>query len=326
MKRRQFAQAISGITALGVSGCLSRSGGGGGDFPSEEITFIVPYPTGSGFDAYARAISDVWDDEVGVDVIVDNIDGAGGLTATETLYSADPDGYTVGFLNIPGFSVSELTQDVNYELAEMEHLARVTQGTYVLYGNPDEVESWDDLTEMETVDWGVEGMGASNAMAAIVTSEAAGMDTNFVTGYSSPEIRQAVIQTEIDVGLHTVGTARDQIEEGDLQPLLVFSEEPIDWMPDAQLTEDVPELEGLAQVVNMSRIVSAPPDLDEDRAAFLEETLLNTLHSDELEEWAEETGQALNRRAGRQEAGEVIDQSLEIFEQYVDVIEEYVED
>lgn len=327
--RRTFLKAAGTIgvaSSVGLAGCTS----GGGEFPDRDVTFLEPYGAGSGFDAYARAISDVWSDILGVEVVVENVTGAGGRTMVEQLYRADADGYTVGILNLPGFAVAQNVLDVGYDLTEMTPLGRVTRGTYTMYtaSDRDDIQTWEDLAEMEEVDWGIEGMGTSNSFVSIVFAASADINVNFVGGYEgSPDVRRAVIQHETDVSQHTVSSAGPLIRDGDLKPLIAYAErdELPDWFPDVpHTTEEVDQFQGFADSLNISRIVAAPPDVDEERAAVLEETLWETFNSDELHQWAEEAERAIESPVQGDEAMAVIQGAMETFEPHRDLIEPYL--
>lgn len=329
--RRKFlktAGAMSVASSVGVTGCV---GGQDGDFPNEDITFLEPYGAGSGFSAYANAIADVWEDELGVEVVVEHVTGAGGRIMVEQLYNADPDGHTVGILNIPGFAVSQVVLDVDYDLGEMTHLGRVTRGTYTMYtaSDRDDIQTWEDVSEMDEVDWGIEGMGTSNSFVSIVFSEAADINVNFVGGYEgSPDVRRAVVQHETDVSQHTVSSAGPMIRDGDLKPLIAYAERDNlpDWFPDVpHTTEEVDQFEGFADSLNISRIVSAPPGVEDDVAETLEETLWNVFQSDELQEWADEADRALESQLQSDEAAEVIEGSIDTFEPHLDAIEPHMD-
>lgn len=328
--RRQFVKttgAIGVAGSVGVAGCLGTEG----EFPDQEITFLEPYGAGSGFDAYARAVADVWEDELGVDVVVDNVTGAGGRIAVEQLYAAEPDGYTVGILNLPGFAVSQNALDVDYDLTEMTTLGTVTRGTYTMYtaSDRDDIETWEDLAEMDEVDWGIEGMGTSNSFVSIVFAAAADINVNFVSGYEgSPDVRRSVVQHETDVSQHTVSSAGPMIRDGDLDPLIAYAERDDlpDWFPDTpHTTEEVDEFEGFAEALNISRVIAAPPGVDEERADILEETLWDVFHSEELQEWADDADRALEGQLQGDESMGVIEGSLETFEPHMDLIEPYLD-
>lgn len=323
--RRKFlktAGAIGVTSSVGFAGCV----GGGGEFPSQNITILEPYGAGSGFDAYARAVADAWEEFV----VVENVTGAGGRTMTEQLYAAESDGYTISILNIPGFAVVQTVLDVDYDPTEMTHLGRVTRGVYTVdtAADRDDIETWEDLIEMDEVNWGIEGMGTSNSFVSIVFNETAGINVNYVSGYeSSTDVRRSVIQHENDVYQETISSAGPMIRNGDLKPLIVYAErdELPDWFPDVpHTTEEVDQFEGYADSLNISRIFSAPPDVDEDRAEMLEETLWETFKSDALQEWAEEAERALEGQVQGDECSEIIQGSIETFEPHQDVIEQYV--
>lgn len=326
--RRTFLKSVGAVgLASGLAGCT----GGEGDFPSREITFLEPYGAGSGFDAYARAIADVWPEYLGVDVVVENVTGAGGRVMTEQLFGSDGDGYTVGILNIPGFAVAQTVLDVSYDLLEMSHLGRVTRGTYTMYtaADRDDYQSWEDLADADEVNWAIEGMGTSNSFVSIVFCESAGINVNFVGGYEgSPDVRRSVIQHENDVSQHTVSSAGPLIREGDLKPLIAYAqrENLPDWFPEdlPHTTEEVDRFEGFADSLNISRIVSAPPGVDDDRVQVLEDTLWETFQSDELQQWGEEAQRALEGQVQSDGARDIIEGSVETFEPHRDAIEPYV--
>ncbi len=326
--RRTFLKGIGVSGLAGLAGCAGL-GGGGGEYPSENITYINPYGEGSGFDTYARGLAPIWADQFDADIeiTVDNITGGGGRRATETLYNADPDGYTVGFLNIPGFAISQVLQEPDYDLREMTHLGRVVRATYILQTNPDnDVESWEDLQAMDQVDWGITGVGSSASFASILTATAADISLNFVAGYDGgTDVMRALQQGELDAALYTASTSRPFIEDGRTQPLLQYTDTALSWLgSDVPLTEDIDIFQGY-QNLNLSRIVSAPPELPSDVTETLRTTLWDALQSDEFEEWAEGAERSLANRAQGEEAAEVVDSAFQIAQNNSDTLSGFLD-
>jgi len=64
------------------------------EWPARPITMIVPYAAGGPPDVIARIIAPGMSDSLGVQVVVENISGAGGITGTARVARAAPDGYT----------------------------------------------------------------------------------------------------------------------------------------------------------------------------------------------------------------------------------------
>ena len=327
--RRAFLKGVGAAGIGSLAGCTAITGGGGGEFPSEDITYQVPYGEGSGFDTYARGLAPVWESQFDTDVniVVENITGGGGRRSTEQLYNADADGYTVGFLNIPGFAISQVIQGPDYSLREMTHLGRVVRATYVLQTNPNnDVNSWEDLASMDQVDWGVTGVGSSSSFAAILTANAADINLNFVAGYDGgTDVMRALQQGELDATLYTASTSRPFIEDGRTQPLLQYTDSALSWLGgDVPLTEDIENFKGY-QNLNLSRIISGPPDIADDRTETLRTTLWNALQSDEFAKWAKGAERSLANRAKGEAAGEVVSSAFDIAQQNKDTLSQYVD-
>ena len=66
------------------------------DWPVKTVRFIVPFGPGSTPDIIARMIADRLQQTQGQTVIVENKAGASGMTGTDAVAKAEPDGYTIG--------------------------------------------------------------------------------------------------------------------------------------------------------------------------------------------------------------------------------------
>ena len=66
------------------------------DWPVKTVRFIVPFGPGSTPDIIARMIADKLQQTQGQTVVVENKAGASGMTGTDAVAKAEPDGYTIG--------------------------------------------------------------------------------------------------------------------------------------------------------------------------------------------------------------------------------------
>ena len=78
---------LTALAAIAISATAAFA-----EFPEKPITFVVGYSPGGGFDAYARALAPELEKALGVEVVVENIPGAGGQRAARP-DSAPPDGH-----------------------------------------------------------------------------------------------------------------------------------------------------------------------------------------------------------------------------------------
>jgi hypothetical protein len=64
-------------------------------YPSRAIRLIVPFPPGGPTDVMGRLISQALSGQLGQQVYVDNLAGAGSTLASKIAANAEPDGYTL---------------------------------------------------------------------------------------------------------------------------------------------------------------------------------------------------------------------------------------
>ena len=96
--RLQFTVVFGAVTAaalvLGVAAMNSRALADN-SYPDRPIRVIVSVPAGGGVDTITRMVTDKMRGPLGQPLIVENRAGVGGSIAAETVFKADPDGYTL---------------------------------------------------------------------------------------------------------------------------------------------------------------------------------------------------------------------------------------
>lgn len=134
MKRRTFfATAASAGAALVLPRAAAAQGSAG--FPNRPITFIVPWPAGSGVDLLHRAHCEAAAKILGQPIIVDNKAGGSGTVGPATMAaSARPDGYTLcqghtGMMRLP--YMQKMTFDPLKDFTWIMNLSSFTLGVVV---------------------------------------------------------------------------------------------------------------------------------------------------------------------------------------------------
>ena len=88
-----------GIVALAVQASAEP-------WPSRPIKLIVPTGPGAATDVMARLLSDAVSRSLGQTMVVENMPGASGLMAHQSVARAAPDGYTLLFTNTSGMAIN----------------------------------------------------------------------------------------------------------------------------------------------------------------------------------------------------------------------------
>jgi len=89
MSRMGILVRAVAVLAIGLSGA------GAQDYPTRNITLIVPFAAGGPTDVVARIVGDHMSRTLGQQIVVENVVGAGGTTASTRAMRATPDGYTI---------------------------------------------------------------------------------------------------------------------------------------------------------------------------------------------------------------------------------------
>jgi tripartite-type tricarboxylate transporter receptor subunit TctC len=103
------------------------------DYPNRPVKIIVSVPAGGGVDTAARIFAAGLQQRLGQPFVVENRGGAGGNIAAETVYAADPDGYTLlASQPAPITSNIALYKKLNFDPAALESVAVMTKFPNVL--------------------------------------------------------------------------------------------------------------------------------------------------------------------------------------------------
>lgn len=91
MFRRTLATASLALAGLGSLAAAAQAQ----DYPTRSITMIVPFAAGGPTDIIARIVTAEMAKTLGQTIVIENVVGAGGTTATTRAARANPDGYTL---------------------------------------------------------------------------------------------------------------------------------------------------------------------------------------------------------------------------------------
>jgi tripartite-type tricarboxylate transporter receptor subunit TctC len=82
-------QILASIALAAFAGCAAAQ------YPTRNVTMLVPYAAGGPTDTVARVTAQAMSKPLGQTVIVENRPSAGGILAPEAVKNAKPDGYTI---------------------------------------------------------------------------------------------------------------------------------------------------------------------------------------------------------------------------------------
>src|SRR5262245_24272535 len=74
------------------------------NFPNKPVQLMVAYPAGGSTDVGARIVASIAEKLLGQPIIVVNKGGAGGQVGWTEMVRQRPDGYYIGYINLPATS------------------------------------------------------------------------------------------------------------------------------------------------------------------------------------------------------------------------------
>ena len=89
-RRTALALAMVAASALALGTAAQAQ-----EFPDRPVTLVVPFAAGGSTDVVARIIGQKMADDLGQQIVVENVAGAGGNLGADRVARAEPDGYTI---------------------------------------------------------------------------------------------------------------------------------------------------------------------------------------------------------------------------------------
>jgi len=281
----RFTLPAAAVMAALAAGASAQS------FPEGPITWVVNWPAGGGQDTTSRMVAERLGEVLGVPVVVENYDGAGGLTGMRELAGADPDGYTIGMLGSSSV-IQQYTTDEPVMMDQLEVLSFFGPDPGALsVGADTPYETLDDyLAAVKEapgdVPNGNDPPGGASYISAAILEATLGVELNKVpySGYA-PTVT-ALLAGEVESATVPVPQVLEHAAAGDVRILGVMAGSPHFLAPDIPTFE----AQGYDVIAGDFRAVVAPAGLPEDVAKTLSDALVEVLSSAEFVEVANAAG------------------------------------
>jgi tripartite-type tricarboxylate transporter receptor subunit TctC len=261
----------------GLFGLLMACGGASPvvaqSYPSQPVRWIVTTGTGGAFDAIARGLAPSLSQNLGVKVVVENIPGPDGYNR---IYSAKPDGYTIGIGDPVGELGQAVLNPVPYKPQEMTWLGRVNAASNLAVASKKSgFKSFDQLAaSSEPVRVATFGVTAP-LIQMIVLAQATGLKITTVNFRAPADVIFGVVRGDADVGHLGLQLWTKHIEAGNVAPLLLWDADRDARLPDVPSLLDIGQ-PGLANMMTQRSLIAPPklpPDIQEKLIAALQKTV-----------------------------------------------------
>jgi tripartite-type tricarboxylate transporter receptor subunit TctC len=298
LETRRLA-ALAAVMPLTLAACGVGGSDNGGEessfYAGENVDLVVPYDPGGGYDVYARLMAPYLGECLDATIVVRNEPGAGGLVATNETAQTDPDEPHLQILNMGGFAAAQLAESdgVQYDLRDLTYAGRIASAPDLVATSPNsEFEDWEDVINAgDKVTFVSSGVGSLESISAGVLISVYDLDGKIVTGFSgSDEARAAVTAGNADLHALVSDSHFSAVEAGDVKPLVLVADEPVEQFPDVPLITDYPAegddaqdvISSLITLGQLGRTIAGPPGMSDEQTAELREGFECAMENEEL--------------------------------------------
>ncbi len=184
------------------------------DFPNRPVKIIVPYAAGGQPDTLARVLAQSLSIQWNQPVIVENIPGAGAVSAVTALMNAPADGHTLFTADAGHWAINPaLRRRQTYDFLRDFTAVRVTHNTsLVLVVNSSlGVSTWQELINLlkskpGVYSYGTSGIGSVHHLAMEMFKSAFGVDILHVPFKSTSQSFPAALSGQISMALTALGS------------------------------------------------------------------------------------------------------------------------
>lgn len=209
-------------------------------WPARHITMIVPFGAGSGSDIVARIIAARMSEDLGQQVIVENVGGAGGTIGASRAAKAEPDGYTIVMGAVDTFAQNQslYKNPVYHPVTDfVPILLAVEQPLLLLMRNAIPANTLPELAAYMKVhqgkmQFGSTGLGSAPHLACSQLASAVGVSLAHVPYRSSAPALQDMIAGNLDLYCPLAAGAMPLIAANSVKAMAVLTQQRSPLLPD----------------------------------------------------------------------------------------------
>jgi tripartite-type tricarboxylate transporter receptor subunit TctC len=246
MEMKRLARRLSSAILMLASAATLAQG-----YPSQPIKVLVPYGAGGVADITARVLAQKLSASLGQQVIIDNRPSAGQIVASEAVKKAEPDGYTLLWLN-GGHAVSaslfnSLPYDAEKDFAPVSTVAFFGMALLVDSSSPYRtVKDFIDAAKANPGKFniGTTSLGSTQSIAGLLFKSMAGIDVQVVPYKATPMIITSVKGGDLQAMFEFLTPTLSHVQSGNLRALGVSYSHRFEGLPDTPtIAETVPGYE-----------------------------------------------------------------------------------
>ena len=210
------------------------------DWPQRPVTMVVSAAAGGPIDVFGRIMAERMGRELGQQVVIENVPGAGGMMGGNRVAKAAPDGYTaiLGTIATHAHSQTLYKKPLYNAVTDFTPVNLIAEIPLVLIARKDlPVNSLEEFVayakaNQGKMNYGSAGAGSATHLGCILLNQALGTDIQHVPYKGTGPAMQDLQAGRIDFLCEIIVTAVPQIEAGTVKAIATLSRERSPVLPD----------------------------------------------------------------------------------------------
>ena len=274
------------------------------DFPNKPIQMMVAFPAGGSTDIAARIVGSIAEKALGQPIVIVNRGGAGGQIGWTELVRQKPDGYYLGFINLPATNTVILDPERKAIFTEKDFTPIINQvlDPGVIWVRADSpYKTVQDLIDAAkkspgTIRGATTGILSDDHLAILMTEEAApGVKFRLVHLDGGATQFKEIMAGNVDVAYDNVGSIVKRVQSGEVRALAVMDDVRSKFLPDVPTMKEL----GFPTVISSStRGVAGPKDMPTPLVARLRDVLKKAMEDPDHVKKLEDQGLAIKIMIG----------------------------
>ncbi len=227
------------FAAFAVTTALSSTLAFAEGYPDRSITMVVPFSAGGPTDTVGRLIAEKMSAELGQQIIVENVGGAGGTLGAGQVAGAEADGYTILLHHIGMATSATLYRNLAYSPTEaFEYVGLVTEVPMTLVARadfePTDMASFIAYVKenADTITMANAGIGSSSHLCGMLFMQAVEAPIVTVPYKGTGPAMTELLGGQIDIMCDQTTNTTAQISGGTIKGYAVTTAARLDIFPD----------------------------------------------------------------------------------------------
>src|SRR5690349_3509418 len=227
---------VSAAAALSLAAMLATAVAQ--QYPSRNVTIIVPYPAGGPTDETARMIAQSLSKELKQSFIVEDIGGGGAIIGSEKVARAAPDGYTLLVHNLQITANVTLYENLPFDTVNaFTPVMLINRNPLVLVGRktlePSTLHDLLTLMKQQRLKVAIAGYGTTGHLATTLFAQQGGVAIDQIPYRGAAPAVTDLLGGQVDLFFATPQSVVQQVATGALKAFGVTSNEKLPEFPTA---------------------------------------------------------------------------------------------